>query len=109
MSKLVLDFQVPEKYEKQAVTAIIRAICQQVNSLSEGAIAARYQAQTTNPTTNASVSYALGDIVWNSAPTEIGSVAAGIAAKYVLVGWECVAPGTGSGATFKEMRFLTGN
>lgn len=109
MSKLVLDFQVPNQYEKQAVTGIIRAICQQVNSLSEGAITARYQAQTANPTTNASVSYAQGDIVWNSKPTELSSVAPGLSAKYVLAGWECVGSGTGSGATFKEIRWLTGN
>jgi len=109
VSKLVLDFQVPEKYEKQTVTAIIRAICQQVNALSEGAISARYQAQTSHPTTNASVAYAKGDFVWNSDPTEIGSVAAGVAAKYVLQGWECTTSGVGPNAVFKEMRVLTGN
>ena len=109
MSKLVLDLQVPNEYNKQTITGIVRAICQQVNSLSEGSIQARYQAQTSHPTGNAAVSYAQGDIVWNSQPTELSSVAPGLSAKYVLAGWECVSSGLGSAATFKEIRWLTGN
>jgi hypothetical protein len=109
LSKLVLDLRVPNQYDKQVITDIIRAVCTQVNNLSEGKLSARYQAQTTHPSTNASVAYAKGDIVWNSDPTEIGSVAAGIAAKYVLAGWIVVNPGIGPNATWKDIRWLTGN
>lgn len=108
MSKLVLEFQVPRDYDKASFTDIIRAICGQVNSLSEGRISARYQAQSNSPTTGSSVSYAIGDIIWDSNTTARGSVAAGLAAAYVRVGWVCTVPGVGTGATFKEMRIPTG-
>ena len=108
LSKLVLDLVVPDKYDKQVFSGIVRSICSQVNSLSEGSIQARYQASTSNPTVNAAVSYAQGDIVWNSQPSELSSVAPGVAAKYCLAGWLCTSPGIGPAATFTEIRWLTG-
>ena len=105
MSKLLLDARVPYEYKRGDVSDIIRTLCNQVNDLSEGRIAARYQAHTAIPTGSA-VSYAKGDIVWDSNPTVTASVAPGIAASYVRTGWICVAPG--SPGTFKEMRVLTG-
>jgi hypothetical protein len=107
VSKLVLDLKVPEKYERQALTDIIRAVCNQVNQLSEGQITARYQAQASVPT-GTSVSFQVGDMVWDSNATVRGSVAPGLAASYVREGWICVAPGTGATATFVEKRVLTG-
>ena len=105
MSKLLLDVRVPTDYKRGDLADIIRIICQQVNDLSEGRISARYQAHTAIPAGSA-VSYAKGDIVWDSNPTVTASVAPGIAASYVRLGWVCVAPG--SPGTFKEMRVLTG-
>lgn len=107
MSKLVLDLRVPADYDKQAFTEIIRAVCNQVNQLSEGQITARYQAQSSVPT-GTGVSYQVGDIIWDSNQTVRGSVAPGIAASYVREGWICTAPGTGATATFVEKRVLTG-
>lgn len=100
----MLDLRVPDKYDKQTLTDIIRAICNQVNQLSEGAITARYQAQSSVPT--ASVPAAVGDIVWDSNTTVRGSVAPGIAASYVRVGWICNV--AGSPGTWQEMRIPTG-
>ena len=107
MSKLVLDFKVPANYEKQALTDIIRVICNQVNQLSEGQITARYQAQVSVPS-GTSVSFQVGDMVWDSNATVRPSVAPGVAASYVREGWICVSPGTGATATFVEKRVLTG-
>lgn len=103
MSKLVLDFRVPDKYDKQTVTDIVRAICNQVNMLSEGSITARYQAQVSVP---ASVAAQVGDIVWDSNTTVRGSVAPGVASSYVRTGWICTV--AGNPATWQEMRVLTG-
>lgn len=105
MSKLILDLKVPAAYEKDRLTEIVRAISQQVNQLSEGRITARYQAQASVPTGSVDA-YTPGDIVWDSNATVRGSVAAGLAAAYVRVGWINVAPG--SPGTFVEMRVLTG-
>ena len=102
--RLVLDFQVPDKYDKQVMTNIVRAICNQVNGLSEGDIAARYQAQTTVP--NGAEAAQVSDIVWDSNATVRGSVAPGVAASYVRLGWICTVPGTPG--TWQEMRVLTG-
>lgn len=105
MSKLLLDFRVPTEYRKSEVADIVRLICNQVNSLSEGRIDARYQSHTAIPSGSA-MSYAKGDMVWDSNPTVATSVAPGLAASYIRVGWICVAPG--SPGTFKEMRVLVG-
>lgn len=106
MSKLVLDLKVTPEYEPQAVKDIIRAICNQVNALSEGRITAKYQASSVAPSGSV-VAYTQGDIVWNSNPTELNSVAPGVAAKYILIGWMNVS--AGSPGTIKELRVLTGN
>jgi hypothetical protein len=104
LSKLVLDLKVPSDYKKTDIAEIIRAICQQVNTLSEGRISARYQAQASVP---ASVAADVGDVVWNSNPTVTGSVAPGVAASFVNVGWICTVESP-TNATWQEMRVLTG-
>lgn len=78
----------------------LREHAKQVNALSEGRIAAVYNAQSSAPTTG---EYAQGDFVMNSAPTELGSPGS----RYVIEGWKCVAGG--SPGTFVQKRFLTGN
>ena len=104
MSKLVLDLKVPADYKKSDLAEIIRAICGQVNLLSEGRISARYQAQVSVPS---SVGANVGDIVWDSNTTVRASVAPGVASSYVRLGWICnVASPTN--ATWQEMRVLTG-
>ena len=76
-----------------------REHAKQVNGLSEGRLSATYNAQPAAPTTGA---YAVGDIVRNSAPTELGTVGS----KYVIFGWMC---NSASPLTFLQLRFLTGN
>ena len=77
-----------------------REIAQQVNGLSEGKIAASYQAITVAPTTG---TYQQGDFVTNSAPTELGAAGS----KYVILGFACVVAGTPG--TWLQSRSLTGN
>jgi len=77
-----------------------REIARQVNSLSEGAISATYNALTTAPTAG---TYQAGDVIKNSAPTELGATSS----KYVVTGWMCVASGTPG--TWVQTRSLTGN
>jgi hypothetical protein len=72
---------------------------QQVNALSEGRLVASYNAVPSAPTTGA---YAVGDVVRNSAPTELGTTPN----KYVVYGWMCL---DDSPLTFVQMRFFTGN
>jgi len=66
---------------------LLREVAVQVNGLSEGTLAATYNAQTAAPTTG---SWAQGDFIKNSAPvvTSHGSH------DYILHGWICVASGT---------------
>jgi hypothetical protein len=106
VGKLKFDFQVPDKYDRQTISQIVRAICNQVNQLSEGTITARYQAQSAIPSGTA-VSYAQGDIIWDTSPSVLGSVAPGVASQYVRLGWVCTAPG--SPGTLKEIRVLIGS
>lgn len=72
----------------------------QVNGLSEGRLAAEYGAVPTVPTTG---TFARGDFVRNSLPSEAGTAGS----KFVVFGFLCVADGTPG--TFVQMRFLTGN
>lgn len=104
LSKLDLAQRVPAEYSKPVITDIIRAICGQVNQVSEGQLAGRYNAQASVPTGG---TYAVGDMVPDSNVTVRGSVAPGVAASYVRLGWVCVA--AGSPGTFVEMRVLTGS
>ena len=68
-----------------------REHAQQVNALSEGRIAAAYNALPSIPTAG---TYAQGDFVRNSAPVEAGG--------FVVLGWVCVAGG--DPATFEAIR-----
>lgn len=77
-----------------------KEIAQQVNALSEGTLAANYNALTTAPTSG---TYAKGDEIKNSNPSELGVPTA----KYVIDGWRCLVGG--SPGTWVEKRFLTGN
>lgn len=85
MSKLVLDFKVPDKYNKQVITDIVRAICNQVNGLSEGKIQARYQATTVVP--GSSVAAQVSDVVWDSNCTVRNGTVAGAVGNYIRLGW----------------------
>jgi len=107
LSRLVLEFLVPDKWNRNDMQDIVRAITSQVNKLSEGRLAAQYNAQASVPSGSV-VSFAVGDFIPDSNCTVRGSVAPGVAASYVRRGWRVVAPGTGATATFVEVRELTG-
>ncbi len=104
--KLWLDQKVPAEYNKAVIADIVRSICNTTNQLSEERISAKYQAQASVPSGTA-VSYAVGDFVRDSNATVRGSVAPGVAASYVRLGWICTASGTPG--TFQEVRVLTGS
>ena len=77
-----------------------REVAQQVNAVSEGRLVGFYTASTAAPTTG---TWAQGDFVLNSAPTEAGTAGA----KYLVHGWRCTVSGTPG--TWLQCRFLTGN
>jgi orotidine-5'-phosphate decarboxylase len=78
----------------------MRAIATKVNAMAYGRLAAVDGTATAAPTTG---SWARGDTLTNSTPSEAG----GAGAKYVIVGWKCVT--SGAPGTWLEMRTLTGN
>lgn len=78
---------------------ILKDIAQTTNGISEGRIEAHYNASTAAPTQG---NYAVGDVVKNSTPSELGSASS----KYVITGWMCTASDP---LTFVELRSLTGN
>lgn len=69
-----------------------------INAIAEGRMNAAYNALTAAPTAG---TYALGDIVRNSNPSETGSPA------YVVLGWICLAGGTPG--TWVPLQIPTGN
>lgn len=77
-----------------------REVAQQVNAVSEGRLSGSYTAATAAPTTG---TWAKGDFVKNSNPTELGTAGN----KYVVMGFICVAGGTPG--TWLNSRTLTGN
>lgn len=85
---------------ERKLTDLFRATNVQVNQLTEGAVAAVHSAATAAPTAG---SYAVGDFVRNSAPSELGTVGS----KYVVTGFLCTVGGTPG--TFVQCRALTGN
>ena len=78
----------------------IKDVATQLNGISEGKASAVTNAATAAPTTG---TYAAGDFVKNSAPSELG----GGGSKYVILGWICTVSGTPG--TWLQCRVLTGN
>ena len=76
------------------------AIATKVNGLADGRLSQIDNARTSVPTTG---TWAQGDFVRNSTPSELGAAAS----KYVIFGWLCTVGGTPG--TFVQCRFLTGN
>jgi hypothetical protein len=97
--RLNLFNRVTAMYDRQVLAKMMLDIQNQVNALSEGQLVGRYNAATSAPTTG---SYAIGDIVYNSNPSELGSASS----KYILLAWICT---DDDPLTFKELRCLTGN
>jgi hypothetical protein len=99
MAKINVIQQVPAEYNRQTFATILTALQNQVNSLSEGMLTGRYNAQTTAPTTG---TFNVGDLVYNATPSELGTVGN----KYILLAWMCTVTDP---LTFRELRCLTGN
>ena len=85
------------------LTDLFRDLAVQVNGLSEGAIAAKYNARTSIPTTG---TYKQGDFVPKSDLAEAGAGGS----KYVITGWLRLTSGSAhvSGTDWVEARVLTG-
>ena len=82
------------------LSRLFRNIAQKVNDIGDGRLAQIDNALTAAPTTG---TWAKGDFVRNSNPSEQGSAAS----KYVIYGWICSVGGTPG--TWLQCRFLTGN
>lgn len=82
------------------LTIVLRDLGNRLELLSGGYLSGARNTATSVPTTG---TYAVGDFVRKSTPTEAGSAGS----KYVIFGWVCVTAGTPG--TWKECRFLTGN
>ena len=93
-------FPADHKLWERKLTDMFVATNTQVNQLSEGVASAVNNAATSAPTAG---TFAVGDFVKNSAPSELGSAGS----KYVVMGWVCVTAGTPG--TFVQCRALTGN
>lgn len=105
MSKLVLDNQVPDKYDRQIFSGIVRAICNQANLHAEGKISGRYQAQSAQP--GSSVAAQVSDITWNLNATVVnGTITGSLVGNYIVVGWICTVSDPVS-PTWKELRIPT--
>ena len=85
--------------EDVSLLRLLSDIAKQVNGLTEGRMDAHHAAMTAVPTTG---SWAVGDIVLNSAPAEAGSAPN----KYVITHWICTVAGTPG--TWLQCRSLTG-
>lgn len=94
------DFPADAKGLQRQLTIVLRRIVQQLNGISEGRQYYSHAALTAAPTTG---TWARGDFVLNSSPSELGSAGS----KYVIHGWRCVAGG--DPGTWVQCRFLTGN
>ena len=101
MPRISLEHYVQEKYDPAQFREIIRILEDVINRAFEGRIYQHYS--STAAPTGSTVSWQVGDMVWNSNPIELGT--AGDA--YLIMGWKCVS--AGAPGTWHEMRVLTGN
>ena len=100
-----LAAQLQAQYSRNNLADIVRAITTPLGQLMDGRIQPKITA-TTVPAATARAATA-GDCVWDSNPTVRGSIAPGVAASYVRVGWICTA--SGSPGTWQELRIATGS
>lgn len=103
MGKLNENLQVPFGVEaglRKFLYDQLQAVARKVNGLSSGTFAAVDGVGTAAPTSG---TWALGDFIRNSAPSEAGSASS----RYVITGWMCLVAGTPG--TWVECRVLTGN
>jgi len=96
--RLPINPRLPE--ENVGLVRLLSDVIQQVNGVNEGRMNVRHAATTAAPTTG---SWAQGDIVLNSTPSELGSSPN----KYVITQFVCVVSGTPG--TWVQARSLTGN
>jgi hypothetical protein len=89
---------------RRKVADLIRRTNEAVNALVEGRAAALYAAQSAPPTSG---TWAIGDYVHNSAPSELGSGGS----KYIVYGWKRLTSGSGNvlNTDWFQDRRLTGN
>jgi len=100
--RLFLEQYLQKDYDFALMAELMRHVEDAINRLSEGRIYQHYNAAASAPT-GTTVAYQVGDKVWNTTPTELGTAGN----RYMIVGWMCVA--AGSPGTWREMRVLTGN
>lgn len=93
-------FPADSKLMERKLTDLFAQTNKQVNQITEGVASSVHNAATAAPTAG---TFAVGDFVKNSAPSELGSAGS----KYVIAGFMCVTAGTPG--TFVQCRFLTGN
>lgn len=84
---------------QRALMPLLRDTAIKVNQMAAGLFVGLDDAAAAAPTAGR---WQQGDTVRNNNPTELGAPGA----RYVLVGWICVAGG--SPGTWREMRVLTG-
>jgi hypothetical protein len=104
MARLDLDPKLPQVGDypqlRTRLYDLFKLIAVQLNGISEGSLAATYNAGTAAPTTG---TWAKGDVVKNSAPAELGAASS----RYVITHWICTVSGTPG--TWLQCRSLTGN
>lgn len=101
MNKLNVTQAVPSAYSRQQIVSVVQKIETLLNAAASGQITGCPNAAASPPTGTAQ-SYVIGDMVRNSATSELGSVGN----KYVILGWVCTV--SGAPGTWKELRCLTG-
>lgn len=106
MSKLSgLTAQIPQEYDRQAISNIFRAIFQQLDGISEGKVAGNYGALNATPSGSVT-SYAVSDTLNDSNATVGASLAPGVPLQYVRTGW--IWNVAGNPGTFQETRVPNG-
>ena len=86
--------------QRVRIIELFRDVAKKVNGIASGRFSALDNTRTAAPTTG---TWAQGDYIANSNPTELGSGGS----RYVIQGWRCTVGGTPG--TWLESRTLTGN
>jgi hypothetical protein len=101
LPRINLEQFIRKDYDESQMLDMARQIEDVINRAFEGRIYQRYSASAAP--TGSTVSWQVGDEVWNNNPMESG----GVGSKYIIRGWICLA--AGAPGTWREMRVLTGN
>lgn len=106
-NRLSSSARVPAQYRRSDLVEVFNLIDAKVNAIGEGAISGTHNATTAIPSGFPVGTYAIGDFVRNTNPTQLTTPALFGGSTYCVEGWLCLSQTTNVGAFKPKLAVIT--